>query len=118
MTTVLRAIEFQVERPEDLLVWADLWEDEGLPRHGQVLRELHEANRWPQHLTEVGWFWMWSWWTTPAERKKRRASIDSDEWGIVGRNRHYYASLSLAFLELVLHRVEKEKKEAANGVGG
>lgn len=103
----LNIFNFQVKEPEDLLIWADLFEDSGFPDHGKVLRWLHANNRWPALVKKGESICRWYPWRRihhPA-----RAQLEPSLCGFV-RGTRYYPNYTLAFLDLINHMVANKNK--------
>lgn len=99
--------DFDVQKREDLLIWADLWEDHGAPRQGNSLRLLHAEKRWPRR--EKGAY-CWSImresvWSLYATVRNRKCSIPAELYGVPHSRRatvtRRYPSLRTAFMDLM-----------------
>lgn len=107
--------DFVVERPDDLLVWSDLWDEEGAKAFADALRFIHAEKRWPRRKGKVfAWSLHSNWsWTTFQTVRKRKSSIDGHTYGIPHVSDkttvRRYATLTAAFFDLMVCRATRSQ---------
>lgn len=100
--------DFKVQKKEDLLIWADLWEDHGRQDFGCTLRTLWERDRWPgkEGVSRCWYLVCPSSWAEYPNIRRRRSSLCGPDFGVphwsTKTTIRRYPSEEAAFLDLLV----------------
>lgn len=106
-------LDFVVEQQEDLLAWADLFEDDGLKKHALAIQVLYHENRWPSKYpggTGVKWH------PTRYHHRLSRHHLNLKAYAFYNPDQTCYArrypTRTLAFLDLACHMAHAFTEES------
>lgn len=113
MTTIPLAtlLDPPIERPDDLLLWADAFEDYGLADHAEAARTAHAKGLWPRRY-KGAFYWDVFW----DGETSLGSYVAGSRYGLptaqLADSRRGHATIAMAFLDLVLHMVALKKTQA------